>query len=281
MRILLLGTGYVGEKLLEKWSRSNDRFIAITTKAEKLKRLTNYHLCQKALLCRFEEEEKLAEQVLDCQAAIVTIAPQRKRSYKDCYLACAKVMQKLLAKRQDFYLLYTSSTSVYAEENGGLCKEDSPLHTEKENPALLKEAEEIFLSIPNTCVLRLAGIYGPGRDLEKRAEFMSGRQMPGNGSESTNHIHQADILAAIEHCFEKKLNGVYNLANDPHPSRKALYEGLTKRLAIAPPLWSETKQAHKVVSNEKEQKNILYVHTDYILKFGLRSICSFLDLRSN
>jgi hypothetical protein len=69
----------------------------------------------------------------------------------------------------------------------------------------------------------MGGIYGPGREIEKRALNITGKQMQGSGEEYTNHIHLEDILRALKFCLEKHLKGVYHLVNDSHPSKKELY----------------------------------------------------------
>ena len=65
-------------------------------------------------------------------------------------------------------LLFTSSTSVYAQTDGSVVTEDSAAIPDRDTGRLLLEAEEITLAAGGT-VARLSGIYGPGRkrDFEK------------------------------------------------------------------------------------------------------------------
>ncbi len=82
------------------------------------------------------------------------------------------------------------------------------------------EAEEIVQKLPiDVCIMRCAGIFGPGREIEKRKKPV----MPGTGNEVTNHIHVDDIARAFVFAIEKHLTGTFNLCNDDHPTRKALY----------------------------------------------------------
>ncbi|HEY1893989.1 MAG TPA: NAD-dependent epimerase/dehydratase family protein, partial [Chthoniobacterales bacterium] len=59
-------------------------------------------------------------------------------------------------------LIFTSSTSVYPQRNGSSVTEDSPAEPASENAQILRQAEKIILD-HDGIVLRVAGIYGPGR----------------------------------------------------------------------------------------------------------------------
>lgn len=81
-------------------------------------------------------------------------------------------------------------------------------------------AEELLKSLPITvCIFRCAGIFGPGREIAKRIRPI----MPGTGKEVTNHIHVDDIASAFAFAIDRHLSGVFNLCNDDHPTRAALY----------------------------------------------------------
>ncbi len=65
-------------------------------------------------------------------------------------------------------MVYLSSTSVYAEANGGWVNEESALATDERSRAMI-EAEEKTIEAGGT-VLRCAGLYGGDRILRNRAE---------------------------------------------------------------------------------------------------------------
>jgi nucleoside-diphosphate-sugar epimerase len=159
-------------------------------------------------------------------------------------------------RQRPLQLIYTGSTSVCEGIEQQWVTEEMFLNPHAKNAQVLLETEQLYLNgNVNACVLRLGGIYGPNRDLTERASRLSGKVMPGTGSEPTNHIHLDDIVNAIEFSLNQHLTGVYHLVNDDHPTREALYGALCQQMDIPSPLWkSSTLSENKrkpMVSNQK------------------------------
>ena len=89
--------------------------------------------------------------------------------YRRIYLEGAR---NLLGAFPSARLLFTSSTSVYAQQHGDIVDETSPANPGHERGQILREAEELVLS-HNGIVARLGGIYGPGRSFLLR-RFLAG-----------------------------------------------------------------------------------------------------------
>ena len=96
-------------------------------------------------------------------------------------------------------VILISSTGVYAEHCGGWVDESSPCQPSRESGRALFAAEQALaahrfggLGI----ILRLAGIYGPGR-LPRRAELATGEPLPIATGEHVNLIHVEDAAAAV------------------------------------------------------------------------------------
>ena len=266
MRIFVMGSGYIGRKLVTSWKNNDDVFWISTTSKEKLPQLE--HIAEKAILISSKEEERLAEILNSCDGMVVAVAPKENASYEETYLHTATAIEKALEKREKpFYLLYISSTSVYGDHQGKSVDEESERSNLSPNTQVLCQTEDVYLACASptvtVCILRLAGIYGPEREIESRARTMSGRQMAGSGDAPTNHIHQVDILTAIEFCFKKRLMGVYNLANNDHRSRKEIYGALCQKMEITAPKWDKNKAlgSNCVVSNKKiSQLGFVFQH---------------------
>lgn len=261
MRIFVLGAGYIGASLATTWTNADDIFWVSTTTPEKVAVLEKS--VARAFLLQGHDKQRLVDILNECDVLVVSVAPGREKSYGETYLQTALSIREAVINRQKpLYLLYTSSTSVYGDHQGKVVDEASPLLNESEKGEILSSTEDVILSCENkhikSCVLRLAGIYGPGRELERRAQSMSGRMMDGAGHLPTNHIHRDDILRAIEFCVSKGLQGVYNLANDEHRSRRVLYESLCLEQKIPAPQWDSSKHSEHgsncIVSNAKITK---------------------------
>lgn len=269
MKFFILGSGYVGKALLKKESQACGSFFASTTSEEKAPLLRPF--AEEVFVLKSQESEKL-EKIIEASDGIgIFIAPKQGQGY-EIYLETAKTISSILKKRtRPFYLIYTSSTFVY-EGAAELCDEESPLTGAHPKAQLLLEAERIYLTCSSKevqiCILRLGGLYGPGRELENRTSHLSGKTLPGTGLEPTNHIHLDDVVTAIEFCIKNRIESIYNLVNDDHPTRKELYTGLCHSRHIPPPSWddkdSSTHGCGQAISNKKI-KNLGFVFAHPLL----------------
>ncbi|BFI95318.1 MAG: NAD-dependent epimerase/dehydratase family protein [Rhodanobacter sp.] len=97
-------------------------------------------------------------------------------------------------------VLLVSSSAVYGAHGGDWVDEDTPPASPGFNGALLLEAERWLAAqaVPST-VLRLAGLYGPGR-MQLVERVRSGAQrVPREVPHWANRIHVDDAAAAIVH----------------------------------------------------------------------------------
>ncbi|MDJ0357036.1 SDR family oxidoreductase [Paenarthrobacter sp. PH39-S1] len=96
-------------------------------------------------------------------------------------------------------VLFVSSTAVYGRSGGGSVDEQTPPEPATATARILREAEELLHAIrPDAVVLRLAGIYGPGRTM-LIDQVSSGSARIPEGPQCTNRIHRDDAAAAIVH----------------------------------------------------------------------------------
>jgi len=83
-------------------------------------------------------------------------------------------------------------------------------------------------------VLRLAGIYGPGRNALVNLVDRSARRIVKPG-QVFNRIHVADIAQAIDAAFQKRADGVFNVSDDePAPVSDAVAFAASL-LGVSPP----------------------------------------------
>ena len=154
-------------------------------------------------------------------------------------------------------LLFTSSTSVYAQTNGSVVTEDSPAIPDRETGRLLLEAERITLDAAGVAV-RLSGIYGPGRSVILK-KFLAGEAViEEDGRRFLNQIHRDDAARAIFHLtilgFRR---AVFNVSDSQPLSQRTCYETLSamfsRPLPPSGPRDVNRKRGwtHKQVSNAK------------------------------
>lgn len=154
-------------------------------------------------------------------------------------------------------LLFTSSTSVYAQNDGSVVTEESPAIPERETGRLLLEAERITLE-SGGIVARLAGIYGPGRSVILK-KFLTGEAVvEEDGRRFLNQIHRDDAARAIHHLSTRHPGGgIFNIGDSQPLSQLECYQALAhlfgKPLPPTVPRDLNRKRGwtHKQVSNGK------------------------------
>jgi nucleoside-diphosphate-sugar epimerase len=95
-------------------------------------------------------------------------------------------------------VLLVSSTAVYSIADGSRVDEQTPANPKPGTDSIVFDAERMLHQrLPAATVLRLAGIYGPGRERLIR-QVRNGAQLSAE-SRHTNRIHRDDAAAAIVH----------------------------------------------------------------------------------
>lgn len=174
-------------------------------------------------------------------------------AYRSVYFRGAQILGGELAAR---HLIFTSSTSVYAQTDGAWVSESSPADPPRETGRILRETEDWVLSHGGT-VARLAGIYGPGRSVLLRKFFSGEAVIEGDGRRWINQIHRDDAARGLLRLAEAMLPGVFNLG-DSHPmEQRSLYEFLSGHFGLPLPSQGPVNMdrkrgwTHKQVSNSR------------------------------
>lgn len=102
-------------------------------------------------------------------------------------------------RQQPRHLLQVSSTAVYGQSAGEWVTENSAAVADTATAPVLIEAEDVALrSGMPASVVRLAGIYGPGRT-RLIEQVRSGLHVPAEPAQYTNRIHRDDAAGLLAH----------------------------------------------------------------------------------
>lgn len=137
------------------------------------------------------------------------------------------------------WLGYLSSTGVYGDTGGAWVDESAPTGTGRRTARAEADAEWLARGAR---VLRLPGIYGPGRSaLERVNEGKAHRiDLPG---QVFSRIHVDDIVSAALLALEAPA-GAYNIADDLPCSQNAVIEEACRLLGLAPPTLQSLAEAN-------------------------------------
>ncbi len=130
--------------------------------------------------------------------------------------------------------VFVSSSAVYGEHGGQWIDEDTPTAPQGFNGRLLLEAEQwLQAQVPGAVVLRLAGLYGPGRtQLLQRLREGQARAAAGHWA---NRIHIDDAAAAVDHLLHLPAPLPCYLGADDTPMPLDRLYGTLARMLQAPP----------------------------------------------
>jgi nucleoside-diphosphate-sugar epimerase len=256
--IAIIGCGYIGTEVSAIWKKKGFYVTATARSPEKLDLLTRS--AQKCIILKGNDEEEIIPLIANNNLLVITIAADSPEHYESAYLNTAQIMRHLaLEMDMPRHLIYTSSTSVYGEHHGQWVDETSELRATSDTAKILIEAEKHYLSLQelgwHICILRLAEIYGPSRELSRRVKQLEGHTLPGSGDHYTNMVHKIDCALAIDYAHRHQLEGIYNLADEDHPTRKELYNAISYKFQLPLVKWDPTHTAlhtgNKRVSNHK------------------------------
>ena len=136
------------------------------------------------------------------------------------------------------WLGYLSSTGVYGDTSGAWVDESAATGTGRRTARAEADAEWLALGAR---VLRLPGIYGPGRSaLERVREGKAHRiDLP---EQVFSRAHVDDIVAACTKALHAA-QGAYNIADDHPSNQNAVIEEACRMLGRAPPPLQSLEQA--------------------------------------
>lgn len=272
MRALIVGCGYVGLPLGAELVRQGHEVFGLRrnpTAAGDLEAAGIKPLF--ADITQPGDLEKLPRDfdwVVNCAAS----GGGGEAAYRELYLTGNRNLIAWLRPAPPRRFVYTSSTSVYGQNDGSLVVETDPVSPESETGKILVQTENLLLAAATeinfpTVILRLAGIYGPGRGYWLK-QFLAGEaRLEGDGSRILNMIHRDDvagaIIAALKH---SPVCQVFNVVDNEPVSQldyfKWLAEKTNRPLPPAAPADTETNRrrgvTNKRVSNQRLKKTLGY-----------------------
>jgi nucleoside-diphosphate-sugar epimerase len=220
MRALIIGCGYIGLPLGAELVRQGHEVTGVgrtiegreDVKAAGIKTV-NADLTQPDSLRRIEGH-------FDWVVNSTSSSHGGLDDYRRVYLDGNRQLIDWLGANPPTKFVYTSSTGVYGQDNGSVVKEEHPTEPATEMARVLVEAEQLLLSAARerklpAVILRIAGIYGPGR-LHYLDQFVANRsRIENGGGRHLNLIHRDDVVGSIIAVLKNGRPGeIYNAVDD-------------------------------------------------------------------
>ena len=176
-------------------------------------------------------DRETIEQVRDADVLLVSIPPGSAGDP-----AIAAFAETLAAKRSQ-KVIYLSTIGVYGDHGGAWVDESTPPQAALDRTRIRLAAEQAWMEITHgdVAVLRLAGIYGPGRNALATLCTGSARRIVKPG-QVFNRIHVDDIANAIMAAVRHQGGGLWNVCDDEPAPPQDVIAHAAKLMGVAPPV---------------------------------------------
>ncbi|HVP67060.1 MAG TPA: NAD-dependent epimerase/dehydratase family protein [Anaeromyxobacteraceae bacterium] len=245
MHVLVAGAGWLGMAIARALSSRGDRVTAVRRDPGQ------------AALLRSAGAEPLFLDLASPQAArllptdmAVVVACQAASGdgvepYRLAYLDANRTLLEAARRANARAFVYTGSTGVFGQRDGSEVDESTAPAPAGAGAEVLAEAEALVLGggVPSM-VLRLSGLYGPGR-LWPVERVRAGKLALGPGDDAwMNFCHLDDAVAAVLSAVDRGRPGAVYHATDAGPARRRdVVEWVSSRLGIPVPRAPEGSRA--------------------------------------
>jgi nucleoside-diphosphate-sugar epimerase len=243
MRVLIAGCGYVGTELAR-------RLVAAGHTVHALSR-TGRNPIPGAVTVTADvlEPESLRGLPAGLDVVFYTVAAggTSEGAYEAAHVQGPTTLLGILAQRGERprRVVYTSSTGVYRRGNGDWVDEATPPEPTEPTARQLLEGERAVLAGPfPATVVRLAGIYGPGRTRTLEAVKSGAMAVTAGPPEFMNRIHRDDCAGVLAHVASLASPASVYLGVDCEPAeRNEVIRFLAAELGVQPAVASAPEPA--------------------------------------
>jgi nucleoside-diphosphate-sugar epimerase len=240
MAKLIFGCGYLGGRVAAQWIASGEEVHAVTRRAEQAAQLELQGICPHV---GDVTDSLTLPEIASLETVMFAVGYDRTpgKSIQEVYVRGLKnALERVPGSIRQF--IYISSTGVYGQSDGEWIDENSVCRPRRAGGRACLAAEQQLATHrlgSRAVVLRMAGLYGPGR-LPKLRAVQAGQPLEVASQATLNLIHIDDaartVLAAEKYARPPSLYVV----SDGHPVKRAeFYRALAKILDAPPPRFAE------------------------------------------
>ena len=245
---LVVGCGYLGARVARRRLDRGDRVVAATrspARAEALAAAGMKPLVLDVTADRPGWERVFGESGPGVATIFWAVGFDRSagRSYEDVHVAgLEKLLGAAAAGGSRPRVIFSSSTGVWGDEQGGFVSEATPPDPSREAGRVLVAAEQLLAGHPAGpgTTLRFAGLYGPGR-LPRLADLRVGRPIATDPDSWLNLVHVDDAANVVVAVADAPAPRPLYVVSDGTPvRRREWYCRLAELAAAPPPTWDES-----------------------------------------
>lgn len=284
-KITILGCGYLGSALAKVCLGKGWQVAALTRNPKTASALRTLGV-SKVIESQIQNDDWHGQ--LDANQDFVVNCVGASSSDPDGYIASyvegQDSVMKWLEQGQVGSFIFTSSISVYPQTEKRLVDETASCLGVSEKGGLLLAAEQKCFppvpSITRSFVLRLAGLYGPGRHLLVD-RIKSGTTIKGDEDRILNLLHRDDAVDAILTCLSapaQNIGRIYNVSDGNHPTRGQVVTWLAEKLGVPSPGFEGNglaNDSNRKISNNRILDELFWSPSYSNYQMGYKSILEF------
>jgi len=270
--LLILGAGFSGRAIGDTFRQAGFSVSGTTRSAEKAASLRALGI-EPILYDGGAISDNLAAAMARATHVVQSIAPGKDGD--PLFRAGVPAPSTLMPKLE--WAGYLSTVGVYGDHKGGWVDEDTVLNPVSVRSIERVEAENHWLAFGAASglpvvVLRLAGIYGPGRNALRNMEEGTARRLVKK-DQVFNRIRVEDIGRSALFLAERRLGGVWNITDDePGPPQDVVAEAARLMgLPVPPDIPFETAElspmARSFYAENKRVSNAKLKAADFEFRF--------------
>ena len=230
-KILIFGYGYCAKAFIKKFENKKNKILVVSRNSQNIDKLNR----QGIKSCNWSKEEDVIDFINKSNTILITVPPNNFLIQLQ-----VNILSIFAQTGKKIRLIYLSSTSVYGDHKGDWVNENSKLKAKSELGKWRLNVETKWLSFAklnhlSILVLRLSGIYGPGRSAFDRI-YNKSFKIVKSPNILFSRIHIDDITSIIIKFIDNEnLRGVYNLSDNMPATSEAIYLEAFRLLKLEPP----------------------------------------------
>lgn len=226
MRLFILGLGYSARHFVRRFGGSFSHIAGTVRDPAKRDDLAGIEL---HAFSGSRPADATVERISDADVLLISIPPGSTGDP-----ALAAVGDVIAAGRRK--VVYLSTIGVYGDHAGGWVDESTPPQSGLDRARMRVATERAWTDTVqgDVAILRLAGIYGPGRNALVTLRSGTARRIIKPG-QIFNRIHVDDIASAIMAAINHNNSGTWNVCDDEPAPPQDVIAYAAQLMDIAPP----------------------------------------------
>jgi nucleoside-diphosphate-sugar epimerase len=235
MKVFIFGLGFSGREIARTAMAQGASVSGTTRSAEKANRLRASGLDARV----FSDEADLPNiSGALAHATHLVICAGPDEAGDPVLNALGDQLRNLAPKLE--WIGYLSTVGVYGDHHGAWVDETTPCRPVSERSVERLKAETEWENIAKSlgvplAIMRLSGIYGPGRNTFLNLADGSAKRVIKPG-QYFNRIHVADIAAAALFLGEKRMGGLFNVTDDEPAPPQDVVTYAAELMGVPPPV---------------------------------------------